>query len=91
MFGIGKAGSVPPFHGEAAVIRGGRAAVLPNIDVAGTDSLALVGIKPTGEQRKDVARDSVEDLKGILGGAYARILKGRLLVVCWRHVVGERG
>src|SRR6266702_1440812 len=87
---ISKAASVPPFHGEAATIHGGRAAVLPNIDVSGTDCLALVGIEPTGEQGEDVARNSEEDLKGILGSAYACVLKGRLLVVSWRHV-GVRG
>ena len=90
MLGRSKAGSVPPFHGETAIIRGRRTAVLPNIDVSGTDCLAFVGIKPTGEQGEDVARDSEEDLKGILGSAYARVLKGRLLVVSRRHV-GERG
>ena len=87
---IGKAGSVPSFHGEATIIRGGCTTVLPNIDVSGTNCLALVGIEATGEQGEDVARNSKEDVKGILGGAYARILEGRLLVVGRRHV-SERG
>jgi hypothetical protein len=87
---ISKAGSGPSFHGEAAIIRGGRTPVLPNIDVSGTDCLALVGIEATGEQSEDVACNSKEYVKGILGGAYARILEGRLLVVGWRHE-SERG
>ena len=88
--GVSKAVSVPPFHGEAAIIRGGCTTVLPNIDVSGTDCLAFVGIKTTGEQGEGVARHGKEDLKGILGCAYARVLEGGLLVVGRRHV-GERG
>jgi hypothetical protein len=82
--------SIPSLHGETTIIYGGRAAVLPNIDVTGTDGLALVGVEPTREQGEDVARDGEEDVKGILGCAYARILEGRLLLVGRRHV-GERG
>jgi hypothetical protein len=87
---VGSKQGVPPFHGEAAIIRGGSTAVLPNIDVSGTDCLALVGIKATGEEGEDVAGDGKEDVEGILGGAYARILEGGLLVVRRRHV-GARG
>ena len=88
--GVSKAVSIPPFHGEATIIRGGRTTVLPNIDVSGTDCLALIGIKATGEQGEDVARNGKEDLKGILCGSYACVLEGRLLVVGRRHE-GERG
>lgn len=76
---------VPSFHSEAAIIYGGRAAVLPNVDVAGTNRLALVGVEPPRKEGEDVARDGEEDLQGILGGAYAGVLEGRLLLVGWRH------
>jgi hypothetical protein len=76
--------TVPSLHGETTVIYGGSTSVLPNIDVAGTDCLALVGVEPAGEQGEDVTRNSEEDLKCILGSAYAHILKGWPLLVGWR-------
>ena len=82
--------NAPSLHGEATIIYRGCAAVLPNVDVAGTNRLALVGVEPAREQGEGVARDGEEDLQRILGGAYADVLKGRLLVVGRRHG-GERG
>jgi hypothetical protein len=81
--------NAPSLHGEATITYSGCAVVLPNVDVTGTNRLALVGVEPAREQG-DVARDGEEDLQRILGGAYAGVLKGRLLVVGQRHA-GERG
>ena len=82
----GGGGNAPSLHSEAAIIDGGCAAVLPNIDVARTDRLALVGVEPAREEGEDVARDGEEDLERILGGAYAGVLEGGLLLVGRRHV-----
>jgi hypothetical protein len=77
--------AVPSLHGDTAIVHGGGTAVLPNIDVAGANRLALVGVEAAGEQGENVARDGKEDLESILGGAYARVLEGGLLVVGRRH------
>ena len=88
--GGGGTTNAPSLHGEATIIYRGCAAVLPDVDVAGTNRLALVGVEPAREQGEGVARDGEEDLQRILGGAYAGVLKGRLLVVGRGHA-GERG
>ena len=41
--------AVPSLHGDTTIVYGGRTAVLPNIDVAGANRLALVGIEAAGE------------------------------------------
>jgi hypothetical protein len=41
--------SIPSLHGDTAIVYGGRTAVLPNIDVAGANRLALVGVEAAGE------------------------------------------
>jgi hypothetical protein len=76
---------VPSLHGDTAIIYGGRTAVLPNIDVAGADRFALVGVEAAGEQGENVAGDGKEDVESILGGAYAGVLEGGLLVVGRGH------
>ena len=41
--------AVPSLHCDATIVYGGRTAVLPNIDVAGANRLALVGVEAAGE------------------------------------------
>ena len=77
--------AVPSLHGDATIIYGGGTAVLPNVDIAGANRLALVGVEAAGEEGENVARDGKEDMKSILGGAYARVLEGGLLVVGRGH------
>ena len=77
--------AIPSLHGDTAIVYGGRTAILPNIDVAGANCLALVGVETAGKQGEYVARDGKEDLESIMGGAYARVLEGGLLVVGRRH------
>ena len=73
--------NVPSIHGEATIIYRGCAALLPNVDVTGTNRLALVGVEPAREQGEDIARDGEEDLQRILGGTYEGVLEGRPLPV----------
>ncbi len=77
--------AIPSLHGDTAIVYGGRTAVLPDIDVAGANRLALVGVETAGQKGEYVARDGKEDLESIMGGAYARVLEGGLLVVGRRH------
>ena len=76
---------IPSLHGDATIVYGGGTAVLPDIDVAGANRLALVGVEAAGEQGEHVARDGKEDLESIVGGAYARVLEGGLLVIGRGH------
>lgn len=87
--GEGGATTVPSRRGEATIIYRVCTVVLPNVDVAGTNRLALVGVEPSHKQGEDVARNGEEDLQCILDGAYDDVLKGRLLLVRERHA-GER-
>lgn len=77
--------AVPSLHGYTAIIYGGGTAILPNIDVAGTNRLALIGVEAAGEEGEDVTGDGKEDVESILGGAYAGVLEGGLLVVGRGH------
>ena len=75
----------PSLHTQAARVRRSGAAIFPDIDVAGLDGLALIGVEAPGQKSQDASGNAKKHKHGILGGADANALESGLLFVTRRH------